>query len=82
MKVYKSELRKFPFPRSIETIKALAKIRGSEIGAKAAEAFEVMKIIKKLISPWKNSIIQNLLPMILKPLKMQCLKLKKMAQEL
>ena len=46
MKVYKSELKKFPFPRSIETIKALAKIRGSEIGAKAAEAFEVMKIIK------------------------------------
>ncbi len=46
LKVYKSEIRKFPFPRSIETVKALAQLRGSEIGVKYAEAFEVLKMIK------------------------------------
>ena len=47
MKIYKSELKKFPFPRSIKTIKALATLRGSEIGKKAAEGFEVLKQILK-----------------------------------
>lgn len=46
LKIYKSEIRKFPFPRSIETVKALAQLRGSEIGVKYAEAFEVLKLIK------------------------------------
>lgn len=45
MKIYKSELKKFPFPRSVEAIESLAKIRGSEIGTKAAEAFEILKKI-------------------------------------
>lgn len=45
MKIYKSELKKFPFPRSIKTLKALAALRGSEIGKKAAEGFEVLKQI-------------------------------------
>ena len=45
MKIYKSELKKFPFPRSLKTIDSLAKIRGSEIGTKAAEAFEILKKI-------------------------------------
>ncbi len=47
LKIYKSEVKKFPFPRSIDAIKALAKVRGSEIGVSFAEAFEVLKIIKK-----------------------------------
>ena len=47
LKIYKSEVKKFPFPRSIDAIKALAKVRGSEIGVNFAEAFEVLKIIKK-----------------------------------
>ena len=34
MKVYKSRNKKFPFPRSIKTIDALAKLRGSQIGKK------------------------------------------------
>ena len=45
MKIYKSEIKKFPFPRSLKTIDSLAKIRGSEIGTKAAEAFEILKKI-------------------------------------
>ena len=43
MKIYKSEIKKFPFPRSVTTIKSLARVRGSEIGSKAAEAFEILK---------------------------------------
>ena len=47
MKIYKSEIKKFPFPRSLETIRSLAKIRGSEIGSEAAEAFEILKKIRR-----------------------------------
>lgn len=46
LKIYKSEVKKFPFPRSLKTVKALATLRGSEIGTKAAESFEVLKQIK------------------------------------
>ena len=44
-KVYKNEFKKHPFPRSIEAIKALAVIRGSESGYKYAESFKL--ILKK-----------------------------------
>ena len=37
--------KKFPFPRSIKTIDALAKLRGSQIGKKAAESFEILREI-------------------------------------
>ena len=40
MKLYKSEIGKHPFPRSIESIKALALLRGSESNFKYAEAFQ------------------------------------------
>ena len=46
MKIYKIELKNFPFPRSIESIDALAKYRGSQIGKKAAESFELLKNIE------------------------------------
>ena len=42
MKIYKSELKKHPFPRSEESIKALAILRGSECGYKYAESFELI----------------------------------------
>ncbi len=45
MKIYKSEIKKFPFPRSIKTIDALAKLRGSQIGKNAAESFEILREI-------------------------------------
>jgi len=42
---YKSEIKKFPHPRSIETIKNLVKIRGMESGLKNAEAFNLIRSI-------------------------------------
>ena len=45
MKSYKSQLKKYPNSRSIETIKALSIYRGAGVGFKNAEAFVVNKII-------------------------------------
>ena len=42
IQIYKSEIKKHPFPRSIESIKALAVLRGSQSGYKFAEAFELI----------------------------------------
>ena len=39
MKLYKGEVKPFPFPRSIKNLKALAAFRGSRMGARYAEAF-------------------------------------------
>ena len=44
-RIYKSEIKKHPFPRSLEAIKALAVLRGSESGFKYAESFKL--ILKK-----------------------------------
>jgi len=46
MRIYKSELGEHPFPRSIETIEALSKIRGAQAGCKFAESFMLLKEIK------------------------------------
>jgi hypothetical protein len=43
MQVYQSEIGEFPFPRSMETIRALASIRGSSGGFAASEAFMLLK---------------------------------------
>ena len=43
MNIYSSEIGTFPFPRSLDTIKALAKLRGSTSGYEAAEAFELLR---------------------------------------
>lgn len=43
---YMSEKEGFPHPRSEEVIRAMASKRGSEVGLKAAEAFEVHRIIR------------------------------------
>ncbi len=42
MNVFKSELKDFPFPRSLTAINALTQKRGSECGARAAEAFMLL----------------------------------------
>ena len=42
MKVYKSEIKKHPFPRSVDSIKSLAILRGSQAGFKYAEAFKII----------------------------------------
>jgi LmbE family N-acetylglucosaminyl deacetylase len=44
---YQEEMRAFPHARSIEAIKALAIFRGSQVGAPAAEAFVVERILLK-----------------------------------
>jgi N-acetylglucosamine malate deacetylase 1 len=45
--VYANELRKFPHSRSIESINSLSKIRGSNVGLTAAEAFMLIRNIEK-----------------------------------
>jgi len=45
MRAYKSELKEYPHPRSLEIIEALAKKRGSEAGFKMAESFMLIKEI-------------------------------------
>ena len=46
LKEYKSEIRKFPHPRSAEAIKTIAERWGIQVGLKAAEAFEAVRIIR------------------------------------
>ncbi len=43
MKLYKSEIREFPHPRSPEALAALAQYRGSSVGMRAAEAFVLLR---------------------------------------
>lgn len=43
---YKTELKEYPHPRSLEIISALAKRRGATIGTKAAEAFMLVREIR------------------------------------
>lgn len=45
MAIYESEVSAFPFPRSLEAIEALAKVRGAASGVQAAEAFQLLKEI-------------------------------------
>ena len=47
MNIYKSEISKFPFPRSNVSIDAQSKWRGTFVGVEAAEAFELLKQISK-----------------------------------
>jgi LmbE family N-acetylglucosaminyl deacetylase len=41
--LYESELGSFPFPRSLEAIRALAQLRGAASGFSAAEAFQILR---------------------------------------
>ena len=47
MKCFKSEIKKFPHPRSAEGIKTSASKWGSVAGFDAAEAFEIIRKIEK-----------------------------------
>jgi N-acetylglucosamine malate deacetylase 1 len=40
LKCYESEMRSFPHARSLDAVEALARLRGSQVGMKAAEAFQ------------------------------------------
>jgi len=43
MAVYRSEMSSFPFPRSVEALRAQALLRGAASGYKAAEAFQLLR---------------------------------------
>ncbi|EJL22893.1 PIG-L deacetylase family protein [Brevibacillus sp. BC25] len=43
MRIFESEVGSFPFPRSEQTIRSLAYVRGSTAGVEAAEAFMLLK---------------------------------------
>ena len=43
LNIYDSEIGAFPFPRSVESLMALAKLRGSEAGFRAAEGFCLLR---------------------------------------
>jgi LmbE family N-acetylglucosaminyl deacetylase len=43
LRIYESELGEFPFPRSIEAVRALALSRGATAGFQAAEAFMLLR---------------------------------------
>ncbi len=45
MELYESEAQSFPHPRSPEALRALAQWRGSMVGLKAAEAFELVRFV-------------------------------------
>ncbi len=47
MSYFTTQLVEFPHPRSLEAIKSLAKLRGSTVGVKAAEAFCMIRRIIK-----------------------------------
>ena len=47
LSMYKEEMRKWPHARSIKAVESLAYYRGSTIGVKSAEAFQVARYIKK-----------------------------------
>jgi LmbE family N-acetylglucosaminyl deacetylase len=46
MRLYESEVRKFPHPRSSEALTAIARRWGSVVGCHAAEAFEAVFVIR------------------------------------
>jgi N-acetylglucosamine malate deacetylase 1 len=46
LRAYRSQLKPFPNERSIQSIRALANLRGSTVGVKAAEAFVLIRDIR------------------------------------
>ena len=47
MRVYKSELRKYPHPRSVKGLKILGQVRGLIAGTEYAEAFMIIREVVK-----------------------------------
>lgn len=47
LEAYHGEVRPFPHPRSPEALRALAMLRGSEIGTSAAEAFHILRQVER-----------------------------------
>jgi LmbE family N-acetylglucosaminyl deacetylase len=47
LSIYESEMGEFPFPRSVEAVASLARVRGATAGCMAAEAFMVVRAISR-----------------------------------
>ena len=47
LSVYESEIKDYPFPRSIEGVRVLAMMRGMQSGFMYAEAFNLIRMLKK-----------------------------------
>ena len=47
LKLYESEMRPYPHPRSLEAVKILSQYRGSCVGVEFAEAFELVRSIER-----------------------------------
>ena len=47
MRIFQSQLADFPAARSLEAIEALAKYRGAMVNVRAAEAFMLVREIKR-----------------------------------
>jgi hypothetical protein len=45
LRSYSAEMRPWPHPRSFEAVEYLARWRGAVIGAEAAEAFKVLRMV-------------------------------------
>ncbi len=45
MSAFDSQLKEFPHPRSAQAIESLARFRGATVGAKAAEAYALIRLI-------------------------------------
>lgn len=43
LSIYESELGEHPFPRSLDAVRAVALLRGSQMGVQAAEAFQILR---------------------------------------
>lgn len=46
LEAYAGEMRPFPHARSMEAVEAQARLRGAQVGVAAAEAFEVLRILR------------------------------------
>ena len=46
LKAYECEMRDWPHPRSIQSVRNLSLLRGAQVGLEAAEAFMMLRKIK------------------------------------
>jgi LmbE family N-acetylglucosaminyl deacetylase len=46
MQIYENEIQSFPHPRSPETLRAIAQRWGTTVGLKAAESFELIRVVR------------------------------------
>jgi len=54
MAAYKSELHNYPHPRSLKVLEIISKRRGTVVGVNAAEAFCLVRQLKKKFDEYFN----------------------------